>query len=65
MTDAAKEKRLQLLREIGRKHREHEALQAGGIPITKRDVQEEALEMDSFREARRVESVKVINSDEK
>jgi hypothetical protein len=62
-----KAERLELLRKIGEQHREREELIfAGGLPVSKRDVQETLHDMDSFREeerARRSES-EVINSDE-
>jgi hypothetical protein len=63
MNPIAKAKRLQLLREIGRKHQEREAL--GIIPLTGREVEEEVKSLDTFREESRDKvSNAGINSDE-
>lgn len=60
--------RLQMLKEIGRRHAEREALIITALPEpTKHDIAEEVGVMDTFREAQRDEfSVNgAINSDER
>ena len=66
MTDKAA--RLQLLKEIGRRHAERESFLLTALPEpTRHDIAEEVGVMDTFREAQREElSVNgAINSDER
>jgi hypothetical protein len=63
-----KEQRLQMIREAAEKHRENTLLALGTTLPTRDDIQEEAGDLDSFREYERdlaTEERAGINSDER
>lgn len=57
--------RLKLLKQIGEKHYgDSDILFAGGLPVSRQDIEETVADMDTYREERRQNKGEALTSDE-